>query len=560
MPDADGDTVPDDFDSCADVAGLLNNNGCPEGVTPDFDGDGIEDFDDYCFGLAGLPEYGGCPAGQFPDNDSDDVPDFFDACYDQAGERANSGCPEGVTPDYDGDGIPDPSDACPYQYGDAPNNGCIADADSDTVPDEFDICPDVAGLPERVGCPADFALPDGDADGIEDPFDGCPAEVGPQTTGGCPDQDGDTVADLYDICPSEAGDPAIAGCTAITSASLPANRAPLNASNIANVAPLGQLRLNSFIIGLTSTNQLYLQLNQEIQRYDLTASEIVGSAFGEVVNGQVVVSQNGSRVVFSGYNFETGQTYVNLWDTASNAQVGQLAMDQAAFSSLVVSPDGSRIVTTHYLDEFNDASFNGVRLWDTSTGQIVSQLETEVGAISATFSPDGTKVLVLLPSSPVSMDPSSQLSVVDVTTGQAIGAIPIEFSPFTSGPPIVISPDGSVLVALAQSNTLRFHNLADLSEQASLTITSETGRYITNLAISPDGSLLLVVDASVTFEGPQPLDTTPARITVVDMATAQVVSSFNAPDIYLNQLHMDASGTLLISVGNVTTTFWGIAQ
>ena len=44
-PDSDGDSVADNVDNCADVAGPAANNGCP---WPDSDSDGVLDKDDKC--------------------------------------------------------------------------------------------------------------------------------------------------------------------------------------------------------------------------------------------------------------------------------------------------------------------------------------------------------------------------------------------------------------------------------------------------------------------------------------------------------------------------------
>lgn len=556
LPDSDGDTVPDDFDSCATEPGIISNNGCPEGVLADFDKDGIADFDDYCFGLAGVIEYGGCPEGGFPDSDADDIPDFFDACFNEAGLKENSGCPEGVVPDFDGDTIPDPQDQCPRQYGDPSNNGCILDADGDNTPDEYDFCPDVAGLPERVGCPADFALPDGDADGIEDPFDGCPADAGPQETGGCPDADGDTVADLYDLCPAESGDPIVAGCVPIETATLPATRAVLDATTLPSVGALAQLRLNSYILGLTADNKLYLQSAQEVLRYDLNNPELLSETIGEPVNGQVVISQQGNLAAFSGYGFETGIPYIHLWDMTSNSAIVEIAVPPQGFNSIAISNDGSLVATSHFADSFSatpdQPGFNGVRLWNTATGALSAEVPTEEGVIFTIFSADGSKLLALVP--------SNQLIVIDVASGQSVGGLGGEFSPFIPSLPANISPNGNTVVTLGTNNQIKFYDLASLSETGTLTITEDTQRTIINLLFSPDGALLLVVDATVAFEGPVPADAPPAHVSVVDVATAQVVGGFDLSEQYVSQLYFDATGTLLVQSSNVTISFAGVAQ
>ena len=57
-PDKDGDGLLDNNDNCPDVAGPLENKGCPY---LDTDKDGILDKDDVCPTVPGVPEYKGCP-------------------------------------------------------------------------------------------------------------------------------------------------------------------------------------------------------------------------------------------------------------------------------------------------------------------------------------------------------------------------------------------------------------------------------------------------------------------------------------------------------------------
>ena len=57
-PDTDGDGVGDNNDTCIDVPGPTENNGCP---WPDTDGDTVLDKDDNCPEVAGLVSNNGCP-------------------------------------------------------------------------------------------------------------------------------------------------------------------------------------------------------------------------------------------------------------------------------------------------------------------------------------------------------------------------------------------------------------------------------------------------------------------------------------------------------------------
>lgn len=163
--DTDGDGILDKNDECPEVAGTLENGGCP-----DTDGDGVIDKLDACPTEVGTAVLGGCP-----DTDGDGVADKDDTCPKVKGLVALKGCP-----DTDGDGIADNEDACPEIAGVAEFNGCV-DTDKDGIADNLDTCPKVAGSKEMNGCP------DTDKDGIADNLDKCPTVAGIAANKGCPE-------------------------------------------------------------------------------------------------------------------------------------------------------------------------------------------------------------------------------------------------------------------------------------------------------------------------------------------------------------------------------------
>lgn len=110
--DADGDGIYDKNDDCPNLAGILDNNGCPA----DTDGDGIYDSEDKCPKYKGSQANDGCPN----DSDKDGVFDRDDNCPELAGTKVNKGCPE----DSDGDGVYDINDKCPNKAGTLERNGC----------------------------------------------------------------------------------------------------------------------------------------------------------------------------------------------------------------------------------------------------------------------------------------------------------------------------------------------------------------------------------------------------------------------------------------------------
>ncbi|MGB3903695.1 MAG: Ig-like domain-containing protein [Anaerolineae bacterium] len=203
LPDADGDGVADEDDSCPDEPALGTSAGCPDG-----DGDGIPDAGDACPDQVGVPEEEGCPSVTEADRDGDGVADADDACPDELGLPQHDGCPRPA--DLDGDDVVDELDACPGEPGLSELNGC-PDLDGDGISDGDDDCPAQPGMPGQGGCP------DTDGDGVRDPDDlrpddpGRPEDYGAPDTG-APDSDGDGLADDLDLCDDEEGLPEHDGC------------------------------------------------------------------------------------------------------------------------------------------------------------------------------------------------------------------------------------------------------------------------------------------------------------------------------------------------------------
>lgn len=145
LKDKDQDGVFDKFDACPDVAGPVENKGCP---WPDTDGDSVLDKDDACINAKGPAENKGCP---WEDADKDGVLDKDDKCPKVAGPAENKGCPWA---DADNDSVLDKDDKCPKVAGPVENKGCPwEDTDKDGVLDKDDKCPTVAGIAANAGCP-----------------------------------------------------------------------------------------------------------------------------------------------------------------------------------------------------------------------------------------------------------------------------------------------------------------------------------------------------------------------------------------------------------------------
>jgi outer membrane protein OmpA-like peptidoglycan-associated protein len=148
---------------------------------------------------------------QDQDKDNDGIYDYNDSCPNIAGTKENNGCPDDgaiakvKNYDSDNDGVNDNLDKCPTIAGPASNNGCpIFDSDKDGVLDNVDNCPTVYGVASNNGCPAPVAV-DSDGDGVIDSADNCPTIAGSPSNNGCPVASTPVyeTTPVYDNCTSE---------------------------------------------------------------------------------------------------------------------------------------------------------------------------------------------------------------------------------------------------------------------------------------------------------------------------------------------------------------------
>ncbi len=92
--DIDSDGICGDIDNCPNIANTdqsdLDGDGQGDFCDDDIDGDGVADVDDGCIEVAGPIENSGCP---WPDTDGDGTLDKDDKCPNVVGLVNNAGCP-----------------------------------------------------------------------------------------------------------------------------------------------------------------------------------------------------------------------------------------------------------------------------------------------------------------------------------------------------------------------------------------------------------------------------------------------------------------------------------
>lgn len=550
-PDSDGDGIDDYYDRCVDQAGLTQNGGCPLDVVPDWDGDGVSDAEDLCPYVAGTADMNGCTEGQAGDRDGDSVVDYMDACPDSAGVTDNFGCPAGTVADRDFDGVPDSEDQCLYIYGTPEGNGCVVDDDGDLIPNDEDACPGQVGDGRNNGCPEGVAPPDADGDGVIDIYDRCPNEAG-QNGLDCLDSDGDGMSDLDDRCPSEPGDPMLAGCAPILEVTLPANRAVLNTDNVASITNLGQLITSVYQVEVANDGKLVVQSHgiSPMTIYDLGTPTLTPVGVLEAQGGTMAMSADGSIIVDTLFDYQLESPTITVWDanTANGLHYIPVPEDDY-FGNVAVSPDGSVFATANgggspgpMLENYN------VRLWDTAAGAEIGVLANDEIITQMAFSPDGTRLVT---------GGSGGIIVWDVASQQAVATIDSE--PSFAGSAIDFSPDGTRLVVGYPGGAVAVWDLNTQTEVFNMQVLDNT-RWDTVLAVafSPDGALV-AAGGGAYVDGPQPEGAT-EEFVVLDAASGAVLHAVADLGSLPTNMAFSPDGTLLILGGYPTVQFWGIAQ
>lgn len=169
---------------------------------------------------------------------------------------------------------------------------------------------------------------------------------------------------------------------------------------------------------------------------------------------------------------------INLWDVKTGQKVGDDLLGHTSWvNSVAFSPDGTLLAS--------GAQDHTIRLWDVETGQLVTQPLGNNDAFTkdntmdhVIFSPDGTLLLI---------QAGKFILIWDIKAGQLAGK-PIQESEYISS--MALSPDGSLIVVGLLSARMRIWDVETRKPAAPL-FTGHNDEYIESfingMAFSPNG-------------------------------------------------------------------------
>jgi WD40 repeat protein/AAA+ ATPase superfamily predicted ATPase len=205
-----------------------------------------------------------------------------------------------------------------------------------------------------------------------------------------------------------------------------------------------------------------------------------------------------------------------LWDI-DGKPISVLAGHTGNVTSATFSPDGTRIVTT--------STDNTARVWD-SSGNFLAILEGHIGDVnSATFSPDGTRIVTLSDGDAAQLwDEGNNL--ITLLGGHKGNITSASFSP--DGTRIVTTSDGDAAPIGSTGDTAQLWD-ANGNQIASLNYIAPLDVYtdVTSVSLSSDGTRILAASPSAAWLW----DTDGNVISVQEVSSSQKIRSVSlSPD------------------------------
>ncbi len=213
------------------------------------------------------------------------------------------------------------------------------------------------------------------------------------------------------------------------------------------------------------------------------------------------VSRDGTRIVTGGGEFDKPGA-ATVWDARTGEALLQLIGFKGTVKSAAFSRDGTRIVTGAYTTEGgNLIEVKGeTKVWDAQTGAALLELKgLKYGVNSVVISPDGTKILTA-GGGPLAAAATNELKVWDARTGVVLLNLSLPEVPFAPslldhrGASVAFSPDGTRFVVgglRGEGVTAGSATVRDAATGAALFELKGHTSTLLCVAYSPDGTRIV---------------------------------------------------------------------
>ncbi|MEM7538654.1 MAG: hypothetical protein AAF639_41185, partial [Chloroflexota bacterium] len=159
---------------------------------------------------------------------------------------------------------------------------------------------------------------------------------------------------------------------------------------------------------------------------------------------------------------------VRLWDTHTGQQISQFTNHTDSVNAVVFSPDGKHVVS--------GSSDHTVRIWNTEQEEQIAQFGEHEGVVNAvSFSPEEMKI--------VSASDDKTVRIWDIHKNRQIRAFTKHTAPVNSA---TFSPDGTQIVSVSKDKTMRIWDSTTGDEESQLQI-----QGVHTASFSPDGQYIV---------------------------------------------------------------------